>query len=654
MLSMNSSAYWMQAARLGFVTILMLCGTYVVQAQQETTRTIPLFFSSESSHTGVLRLINHSKTHGQVEVVGIDDEGMSVGPATVDLRSQSNVLIYASDLEDGNDFIDVGLGRGNGNWRLQLTSELDIEAIAYAEAPDGLLTSVLETVKGEAGCWRIPTFYSSDNFTRSQLRLSNLSDSSANIEISGRDDRGSVSAMPIQLQLEPSTTVTLNALDLEEGAASISGSLGDGQGNWQLAIESDQLLTVMNLLESERRITNLSTRPPYALGHCWLGTSLATADRSISKQLEGWVNEPWTPAIYGTIIDESGVRAVTALGVKNVDTNEPATVHDRLYVGSITKPMTALLVATLVHDESNILPNGWYTTVEEVFSDELTDIHADFHAVTLRDLLIHESGVQEDLAEWQDDDLTTTVERRRMAALATLATEPRAEIGKVYYSHAGYVVVAAMIEQITGSSWESLMQARVFAPLGMASAGFGQPALLKDANEPWGHKSTTSLPAVTWKPTTEDADAVLYPSAGVHVSMEDLGRFFQLWMNGKEPMLLDREKLQEMTRLGVDEDGRITLFTSGGTNSAGWWLYPRVFGHGEALNTPGSNGNWYAIAWIMRETSRAYFVATNSSLPGTISPSRTTLDRVLTPAVTRLAASPARSLPPQNDESAAN
>lgn len=634
---------------LGLV-FFALCALPLNAQEQEVptiVRDVALLHSSNDAFTGVLRLINHTKKTGDVKITGIDDDGTKFGPATVELPASENLLIYATDLENGSDIVEDELGRGVGSWRLRLESPLNIEAIAYVQATDGMLTSLVQTVRGEAGCWRIPTFYSSDNLASSVLRLTNHSDAEATVKISGRDDNGVVSAKPIALTLSGNSTQRLTAAQLEQGSDAFTGQLGNGRGNWQLAIEADQRLTVMNLLEGERRFANLSDRPSYALGHCWLGTSLATADRSIARQIEPWVSGNWTPAMYASIVDETGVRAIAAVGIKNVDTEEPATVHDRLYLSSITKPMTATMIATLIYEDQTVFPNGWDTTVGEVFSDEVDTIHDDHESATIRELLIHEAAVQQDPAEWEDDTSLSLTARRLRASLATLATARPGLVqrGTVYYSHAAYMIAGSMAEKLTGSSWEQLMRERIFEPLGMKSAGFGPPILRTDStNETSGHViDSSALPDIVWMPTQEDVHQVMRPSGGIHASMEDLAKFVQLWMNGKEPKILNRDRLQELTRLNRKPPNQV--LSSGGTNAAGWWRYPRVFGHGEALNTPGSNGNWYTLVWVMRETSRAYFVAVNSSIPSQ-TPQPRTLREVLTPAITRLATSPARSEPP--------
>ena len=56
------------------------------------------------------------------------------------------------------------------------------------------------------------------------------------------------------------------------------------------------------------------------------------------------------------------------------------------------------------------------------------------------------------------------------------------------YSNMGFVFVGAMLERTTGKTWEELVTDRVFAPLGLASAGFGPQATLGRVDAPLGHQ----------------------------------------------------------------------------------------------------------------------------------------------------------------------
>ena len=650
--------------RLVFLFVALSIG-YANFGQDEVTRHIPLLHSANDSFKGVLRFINHSKGTHEVSIVGYDDEGTEYGPATFVLGSQDNKLIYAGDLENGRNGIEDGLGRGIGSWRLDITTSGSVEVNAYFEASAGLLKSLQETVQGENGCWRVPMFYSRDKPSTSKLRITNPGAETANIKISGRDDEGVVSATNIELTIESGVSKSFTATQLEGGTDDFTGSLGNGSGNWQLAVQSDRLITVMNLIEGSesRYMSNVSMRPSYALGHCWLGKTLANADRSIGdlisyttigNRVTDIQPAPLTPAIYAAIVDETGVRAIAAEGEKKAGSDIKASIHDRLHLGSITKPMTATMIATLVYDDESVFSNGWDTTIQDVFGNHVDEIHESYHQVRLKDILTHQGGIQSRLPKtWTDDTEATIIERRLSAALATIENDAGIEKDTVSYSHAGYVVAAAMVEKLTGRPWETEMQERLFQPLGMASAGFGQPALIEDQDdEPWGHTLTSEN---VWEPTLDDWHVVYQPTMGVHSSLEDLAKFVQLWMDDKEPMLLNRDQLQAITRLAVTDEGTIARFSgSGGSPSGGWWLYVGVLGYGEALNTPGSNGNWHSLVWILRDISRAYLVVTNSTLPTDRFDPFATINNTLTPIFDRLATSPARSSPPTSNTQATN
>ena len=52
------------------------------------------------------------------------------------------------------------------------------------------------------------------------------------------------------------------------------------------------------------------------------------------------------------------------------------------------------------------------------------------------------------------------------------------------YANMGYVIAGAMLERKTGRSWEELVSERVFAPLGLATAGIGPQASMGRVDAP--------------------------------------------------------------------------------------------------------------------------------------------------------------------------
>ena len=93
-----------------------------------------------------MRIINNSNRAGEVTITAIDDEGERHGPVTLSLEARAAQHFNSDDLEDGNPDkgLSEGVGKGDGNWRLKLETNLDIEHLAYIRTEDGFVTNMHE------------------------------------------------------------------------------------------------------------------------------------------------------------------------------------------------------------------------------------------------------------------------------------------------------------------------------------------------------------------------------------------------------------------------------------------------------------------------------------------------------------------------------
>ena len=230
-----------------------------------TRHDLPLVPSvSNGAVQGFVRVINHSNESGTVSIEAIDDAGVRYGPVTLAIAAKHTVNFNSRDLEEGNAAkrLSGGVGDGEGHWRLELTTTLDIEPNAYIRTADGFLTSVHDSVvEGGPGRYHVPFFNPGSNRSQvSQLRIVNTGDTRATVEIDGLDDRGQPPASTVKLALAPRRAVTVSARDLEAGASWLDGRFGDGAGKWHLYVSADRPIDVMSLLRSPTgHLTNLST-----------------------------------------------------------------------------------------------------------------------------------------------------------------------------------------------------------------------------------------------------------------------------------------------------------------------------------------------------------------------------------------------------------
>ena len=222
--------------------------------------------SDASRRQGIVNVLNRSAEAGDMRIVAVDDSGRRYGPLRLVLGANETAQFTSADLENGN--ADKGLfgatGSGVGDWRLELYSDLDIEALSYVRATDGLVTAMHDVAPSEGIRHRVPFFNAASDFEQeSRLRLINPGGGPAEVAITGIDRRGSSPGDGVAVTLAPGASLTYTAAELESGAAAgLRGSLGDGKGEWRLLVESEQPLQVMSLVSSSTgHLTNLSTVP---------------------------------------------------------------------------------------------------------------------------------------------------------------------------------------------------------------------------------------------------------------------------------------------------------------------------------------------------------------------------------------------------------
>jgi CubicO group peptidase (beta-lactamase class C family) len=196
----------------------------------------------------------------------------------------------------------------------------------------------------------------------------------------------------------------------------------------------------------------------------------------IDARVRGWVGER----------DFSGIAAVHRAGIPefagcyglaNRSDEVPMRPGTRFALASVSKMFTAAAVASLVRDGRV----GFGTPVAEVLPPERrpATLRPD---VTVHHLLSHTSGIA-DYAEEEDEDADYAalwVDRPVSAMLRPADFLPmfgdlppyRPPGGRWQYSNAGYIVLAQIVEELTGREFPAAVAERVFGPAGMSSSGY--------------------------------------------------------------------------------------------------------------------------------------------------------------------------------------
>ncbi|MFG1302326.1 serine hydrolase domain-containing protein [Xanthobacter sp. V3C-3] len=261
------------------------------------------------------------------------------------------------------------------------------------------------------------------------------------------------------------------------------------------------------------------------------------------------------PALAAAVARNGEIIAAGAVGTRVAGKDIPVTLEDRFHLGSDTKALTATVAGTLV-DEGKI---KWTTTLGEVLGKKVQGINPALAAVTLEQLLDHTSGIPSDTPEIIDIYFNPVEFQKgptdlRLDALERWkahAPQVPKEGSPFQYANLGYIFAGAMLEEVSGQSWEQLVRERIYEPLGLKTAGFGPQATFGRYDAPFGHSIDDKgvVTPIGWG-SAADIPAVTGPAGIAHMSVLDFARWAD-WNAGggkRGPAIVKPETLAEIHR----------------------------------------------------------------------------------------------------------
>lgn len=268
------------------------------------------------------------------------------------------------------------------------------------------------------------------------------------------------------------------------------------------------------------------------------------------------------PGLSTIALKKGEIVAQGASGYRRQGESTPLLVTDPINIGSCSKWMTATLAGRLV--DRKII--SWTTQIRECFPDFMSFTNV-FRNATLEQFLAHRSGVQQSTTFYSRHYNKLIIQKgtfreiRHWVAETVLKDGPEVSPGEYLYANQGYAVAAAMIEQITGRDWESLIQEHVFTPLQMTSATIGvvynesiPPAT------PVGHDlpsiAIAPIPRPLLSPTVLHNDqSAAGPGGYIACTLQDWAKFLHAHVVGVSTGYLTAETAEKLKRPFVGVEG---------------------------------------------------------------------------------------------------
>jgi CubicO group peptidase (beta-lactamase class C family) len=251
-----------------------------------------------------------------------------------------------------------------------------------------------------------------------------------------------------------------------------------------------------------------------------------------AEDFDGFVREAMNrtgvPGLSLTILDGGRIESTRLYGVKNRATQDPVAEETVFEACSLSKPVFAYAVLSLVDEGKLDLDKPLFSYVseaylsQEFFREPIRDERV--RRITARMVLSHRTG----WPNW-----------RNRGPLKLIA-EPGEKFG---YSGEGFVYLQKVIEQMTGLSCNDFVKQRVFDPLGMSHSSY--------VWIPEFDRQTAVPHSLFGEPGEKFKGTVARSAASLHTTSHDYALFLSAVLQG--PGLsegLRRQMFTEQTVLG--------------------------------------------------------------------------------------------------------
>lgn len=190
-------------------------------------------------------------------------------------------------------------------------------------------------------------------------------------------------------------------------------------------------------------------------------TTLTAAVARTDERLAALVRDAEAPGIQYAAFSAERVFVTRARGVRDSAFDAPMTTDTRLLTCSVTKFLTAIAVLQLVSDARLALDDSLERFVPE---------HPYGSGITVRHLLSHTSGLPNPLPlDWFVAQGDASDGRERLRRVMRENPELDHAPGDAYqYSNLGYWLLEYVIEAASGQSYQSVIEERVLAMVGLA------------------------------------------------------------------------------------------------------------------------------------------------------------------------------------------
>jgi CubicO group peptidase (beta-lactamase class C family) len=204
--------------------------------------------------------------------------------------------------------------------------------------------------------------------------------------------------------------------------------------------------------------------------------AVAEQPEPLADQIERLLTEAYpdadAPGAALIAIDDGVVVYRGARGMANMELGIPLSADQVFRLGSITKQFTGAAIMML--EEQGKL------AVSDPITKYLPNYPTHGHTITIEHLLTHTSGIYNytNIPGYFENRVRSDLSTQELVEVFQDLDMDFAPGERWNYSNSGYVLLGAILEEVTGESYADFVQENIFEPLGMHDSHYGGPQLI--------------------------------------------------------------------------------------------------------------------------------------------------------------------------------
>jgi len=235
------------------------------------------------------------------------------------------------------------------------------------------------------------------------------------------------------------------------------------------------------------------------------------------------------------IVSREGIMQLETWGVRKVIARDPVNSDSVFRIASMSKTFAGTVAGLLVNQNLQ----GWDMRINGLFPNMGLGEGISSEAITLKHIVSQTTGLMpHSYSNMLDDGVIYQKIKEKFHQIPTVCSP-----GQCYsYQNVVFSLVADVVEESTGDSYEKYLHQQIFKPLGMTTASVGMEPYINSSNVTDPHR----LVRGNWRTTTTNpAYYSVAPASGINASIFDMA----IWIRanlGAFPHILSKDFLAEL------------------------------------------------------------------------------------------------------------